>query len=207
MRAFLGFGDLGLQLEGFLNEKSETSVSHYFDDYYVNENRKIFPYDHYLKVIKSYEWIVSLGYNRLWEKQKVIQSILEGGGKFLSVIHPSSFISYRANLKDGVIVYPMCNVDKGVILEEGVLLNNSVTISHDCKVGRCTYLGPGVILSGNTTIGKGCFIGSGSVISNGINIGDNSIIGIGSVITKDMKPNTSGIGNPFKILNSPLKLI
>lgn len=207
MKAYLGFGDLGLQIEGLLNETNEIMEAHYFDDRYFDNGKIIFPFKSYKDQINQYEWIVSLGYNRLQEKQIVIQTILDGGGKLLSVKHFSSFISARAILKQGVIIYPMCNIDKGVILEEGVLLNNSVTISHDCKIGRCSYLAPGVVISGNTTIGKGCFIGSGSVISNGIHIGDNVIIGIGSVVTSDIAANSSGIGNPFKSLKSPLKLI
>lgn len=207
MKAFLGFGDLGMQLEGFLLENSERVHADYFDDFLKDDNKNIFPFDFYNKYIKSYEWIVSLGYHRLKEKQTVVDLILNGGGRLLTIIHPTSFVSSRAVIKEGVVIYPMCNIDKGVLLEEGVLLNNSVTVSHDTNIGRCSYLAPGVIVSGNTTIGKGCFIGSGSVISNGVKIGDNSIIGIGSVVTSDVPANSSIIGNPGRELRKPLKLI
>lgn len=207
MKAFLGFGDLGRQLEGFLLENTEKIEATYFDDFLKDKQKKILPFESYKKYIVDYDWIVSLGYNRLMEKQIVVDYLLNESGSLLTIIHPTSFISSRSKLKQGVIIYPMCNIDKGVVLEEGVILNNSVTISHDCNIMRCSYLAPGVVVSGNSIVGKGCFIGSGSIISNGVKIGDNSIIGIGTVITSDIPPNSSVIGNPGKILKMPLKLI
>lgn len=206
MKAFLGFGDLGKQLFAFLQEKEGEIEAHYFDDNLFDNSKKIFEFKDYNNYLSKYEWVISLGYNRLLEKQFIINNILENNARLVSILHQSAFISSKANILPGTVIYPMCNIDKGVILEEGVLLNNSVIISHDTKVGRCTYIGPGVVISGNCVIGNGCFIGTGSVISNGVEIGDNSIIGIGSVVTKNIEANTNGIGNPFKKLTTPLKL-
>ena len=46
--------------------------------------------------------------------------------KILGVINAEEII-----LGKGIVIYPMCNIDQGVILKDGTLLNNSVTVSHD----------------------------------------------------------------------------
>ncbi len=207
MLAFLGFGDLGKQLFGYLQEKEGNVEAYYFDDILVDKSKNIFLFNEYQNFISKFDWVISLGYNKLAEKQQIIEKIIKNKGKLVTIIHHSSYISASASVKSGTVIYPMCNIDKNVILEEGVLLNNSVTICHDTNVGMATYIGPGVIISGNCKIGRGCFIGSGSIISNGVEIGDNSIIGIGSVVTKNIEPNTYGIGNPFRVLRNPLKII
>jgi sugar O-acyltransferase (sialic acid O-acetyltransferase NeuD family) len=206
MKAFLGFGDLGKQILGFLQEKEAILEAHYFDDNFISTSNFYFPFNAYIDNLLNYEWIISLGYNNLILKQEIIKKILNFNGKLTTIIHDTSYISPRAKILQGVIIYPMCNIDKGVLIEEGVILNNSVIVSHDSRIGRASYVGPGVVISGNCIIGKSVFIGSGSVISNGIEIGDNSIIGIGSVVIKNIKSNSNGIGNPFKILKTPLTL-
>ena len=100
-----------------------------------------------------------------------------------------------------------CFFDDLIFVEAGVLINNSVTVSHNSTIGACSYISPGVIISGNVQIGSACFIGTGSLISNGITIGNNSTIGIGSVITHNIPPNSNILGNPAKFLNKPLKLL
>ncbi len=101
---------------------------------------------------------------------------------------------------------PMCNIDQFVCVENGVILNNSTTISHNTFIGTCTFFAPGVTLAGSVKIGKLCFVGIGSVVANNVTVGDKVKITIGTNITKDVQENLSVIGNPFKILNQNFKL-
>jgi maltose O-acetyltransferase len=48
------------------------------------------------------------------------------------------------------------------------------------------------------SIGDDCWIGGGAIISPGITIGDRCIVGAGAVVTKDIPPDTIGLGNPAK---------
>jgi sugar O-acyltransferase (sialic acid O-acetyltransferase NeuD family) len=208
MKAFLGYGELGRQIQAFLEEEDNEKINAcFFDDLIFDDSKEIRSYDSFTEYIQDYEWIVSLGYKHLMEKQRVINILLSKNAKLVTLKHSSSYISKKAQIKDGVIIYPMCNIDKEVIVEAGVLINNSVTVSHNSTIGACSYISPGVIISGNVQIGSACFIGTGSLISNGITIGNNSTIGIGSVITHNIPPNSNILGNPAKFLNKPLKLL
>jgi sugar O-acyltransferase (sialic acid O-acetyltransferase NeuD family) len=207
MKAFLGYGALGIQIEAFLKEDNPQFEAQYFDDNYISKNLPSIPFNHFKDNILKYEWLITLGYKHLHLKQQLLKTIKENGGSFFSMIHKNAFVAPSANIKEGVVVYPMCNIDKDVVIKECSLINNSVIISHNTTIGQCCYISPGVTISGNVTIGNGTFIGAGTIIGNGITIGNNVVIGAGSVVTKDIEEGVNAIGNPLKKLSKPLILL
>ncbi|MBK7503882.1 MAG: acetyltransferase [Bacteroidetes bacterium] len=206
MKAFLGYGALGIQIEAFLKEDNPQFEVQYFDDDYISNNLPSIPFNHFKDNILKYEWLITLGYKHLPLKQKLLNTIKENGGSFFSMIHKSAYVAPSANINEGVVVYPLCNIDKDVVIKECSLINNSVIISHNTTIGQCCYISPGVTISGNVSIGDGTFIGAGTIIANGITIGNNVVIGIGSVITKNIEDRMNVIGNPLKILGKPINL-
>jgi sugar O-acyltransferase (sialic acid O-acetyltransferase NeuD family) len=207
--AFIGFGNLGKQIYNMISMSKKIEEYIFFDDLLLKEgNSKSFPFFDYSKDdFKDYDFYVTLGYKSLQEKSKIIGKLITLKRSLPGYIHNTAFINQTAQLKDGIFIYPMCNIDMNVTIGYGVILNNSVTISHDNVIGDCSYLSPGVIVSGFVEIGKATFLGSGSIISNNIKIGSNVIIGAGTVVTRDIPDNSSVIGNPMKILNKKINLI
>lgn len=204
--AVIGNGDLGIQLLGFLNPTIEFSIV-YFDDFHKQNNQTHFPFSKWSdEKFSDYNFIVGLGYKNLVVKNKLIRDLDNLNRKLLSFCHTSSFVNKSAKIGQSVFVYPMCNIDRNVTLNDGVVLNNSTLVSHDSFIGKCTYISPGVTISGRVTIGENCFIGAGTTIANDVIIGNNVIIGIGSVVTSNIPQNLSVIGSPLKILKKPLKL-
>jgi carbonic anhydrase/acetyltransferase-like protein (isoleucine patch superfamily) len=57
-------------------------------------------------------------------------------------------------------------------------------VSHDSKVGSCSFLGPNTAIAGNVSIGNSCFLGIGTIVKDNISITDNCIIGAGSLVIK-----------------------
>jgi sugar O-acyltransferase (sialic acid O-acetyltransferase NeuD family) len=207
--AFVGYGELGKQLLGFAEEILKPSEIIIFDDdAYVSNLTNAFPFqDYILEKFHEYNFIIGLGYKHLQKKKQIIDLLKEKGRKMPSIIHPTCFVSKSAKIGEAVYAYPMCNIDKNVIIEAGTLLNNSVTISHDNQIGECCYFSPSITTSGFVKIGNCSFIGTGSIISNNISIGKNTIIGIGSVLIKDLPNNYSALGNPAKYFDKKLKII
>ncbi len=206
--AFVGFGELGGQLHNLVQETlGQPIVITCFDDTLTPDGKTVFPFKNYVdEKFNQHNFFIGLGYKYLEQKNEILNLLQNRGNKLPSIIHSSCYVSAKAIIKAACYLYPLCNIDKGVVIEKGVLLNNSVTISHDCHIGECCYLSPGVILSGGVTIGENTFIGSGAVLSNGIKIGKNVIIGIGSVVTKDVPDNASVIGNPAVVLPAKLNI-
>jgi sugar O-acyltransferase (sialic acid O-acetyltransferase NeuD family) len=206
--AIIGYGELGRQLHAFIQAMDAPEVTVFFDDgCYDRKEPNAFPFNDYLQEqFADYAFFIGLGYKQLAAKEKILQQLLSAGRNLPSLVHHTAWIAPTAHIGQAVYVYPLCNIDKNVVLAPGALLNNSVTISHDSVVGQCSYLSPGVVVCGFTQIGSGSFIGAGTTLANHVSLGSNVVVGIGSVVTQNIPDGTHCIGNPLKLLNKPIKL-
>jgi sugar O-acyltransferase (sialic acid O-acetyltransferase NeuD family) len=204
--AFVGYGELGKQYHTFLEIKEFDNVV-YFDDFLFDlKNSKAMPFKAYISdSFEDFSYYIALGYKHLKLKKNIIEEL--GTAILPESIHQSAYVSPAATIEKAVFVYPMSNIDKGVRIGFGSLLNNSSVVSHDCTIGACCYISPGVVLSGQVSVGDCTFIGTGSVVANGINIGKNVTIGIGTVVTKNIPDNSIVIGNPMRFLSNKLEII
>ncbi|MFA0083557.1 acyltransferase [Vibrio breoganii] len=99
-------------------------------------------------------------------------------------------IGDNVTIKSGVQVWD------GITIEDNVFIGPNVTFSNDKKPRSKQY--PEVF--SKTRIEKNVSIGANATILPGITIGEFAMIGAGSVVTKDVKANTTVIGNPAKEL-------
>ena len=200
----IGYGALGLQMEHFIWEQAagQDIIFFYFDDKLLAEKKKnAYPFNSFINdEFIDLDFYIGLGYYHLQLKSNIIRQLKENNFRSPPLIHKSSFIHSTAEIGAGACIYPMCNIGIFTKIADGVLINNSVTISHDSIIGTGTFISPGAILSGRVEIGENCFIGSGVIISNDVKIGDNVTVGIGSVISKNVESNSSVIGNPMKLI-------
>ncbi len=204
----IGYGDLGVQFQKMIIGDSKEEVKFLFFDDKKHElsPESVSPFYGYRENDDpEVEYIVCLGYHHLKLKREIIAELKGSGRKLYSLIHSTAYISKSAKIGDGVAIYPLCNVDEGCVIEDGVLLNNSSVVSHDTLIGNSSYFGAGVIISGMVRIGECTFIGSGTATANSLSIGSYCKIGVGSVITKSIPDDTQGVGNPFRSVSILLK--
>ncbi len=205
----VGYGAVGKQVEKLLIQSGipENNIFYFDDQFKVDENQHKFKFADFTDArFRELHFLPTIGYLSLNIKQQVFEKLVKSGLNIHSFIHQTAFVNPSATIGRGVIIYPMSNIDQNVILEDGVLLNNSCVISHDSRIREGSYLSPGVVVSGFVDVGAYCFVGSNSTISNGIAIGDNCSIGIASCIIKNIEPNQTVIGNPA-VAKSKIKLI
>ncbi|MFM2360569.1 MAG: hypothetical protein RLY16_2562 [Bacteroidota bacterium] len=197
----IGFGSVGKQLYNTLLECDYTADQIYIfaDDMAHNDAERKFPFNAYQEErFKDLHFIPTLGYLSKNLRYKVLAYLKEKGYQIFSFVHPTAFVSKNATIGKGVIIYPLCNIDQGAVIDDGAIILNSSIIAHDTYVGKCCYLAPGVCMSGFIRLEELCFIGSGAVIANNITIGRNSTIGMATCLTKSIDENSFVIGNPFK---------
>ncbi len=206
--AIIGYGELGRQLHAFINDRYAPASTVFFDDgCYERKELNAFPFNDYLQEqFADHAFFIGLGYRQLTAKAAVLQQLQAVGRQLPSLVHATAWVAPTAHIGEAVYVYPLCNIDKNVVLQAGTLLNNTVTVSHDSVVGGCSYLSPGVVLCGFTQVGSGSFIGAGTVIANNVVLGNQVVAGIGSIITQNLPDGTHCIGNPLKILTKPIQL-
>ena len=204
---FVGFGSLGKSVANLLKFSSNFKLLK-FDDNLTNLNtRNAFSFEDFQKeTFMNNNFYLGIGYKNFDTKSKILDRLRILKRSLPHFIHKSAHFDVSAKIGKGCYIFPMSNIDRNVILKDGVLINNSVIISHDSIIGEGSYISPGVIVSGNVSIGKYTFIGSGAVIRDGISIGDNCIVGMNSSVQFDIPSESNVIGNPLKFLKKKLLL-
>ncbi len=206
--AYVGFGELGRQIADMLSTTGTPHERIVFDDAcHKLGMTNSHPFEHYADdEFAGLQFQVCLGYKHLTMKSEILRRLIDLNRTVPAYVHPTAFVSPSATLGQGTVLYPLCNLGKEAAVGHCVLLNNSVTVSHNTKIGDGCYLSPGVVTSGFVTIGRNVFIGSGAVISNNVTIGDDAMVAIGTVVTRDVPAGTSAIGNPMRLRERRLNL-
>ncbi len=204
----IGFGALGELILGLLSTVPSPEQIVFFDDVLHGQGAEnSFPFERFVEArFADCEFYVGLGYRHLPRKEEILRQLRTAGRRTPALVHPSSQVHPTCRLGDGCLVYPLCNLGQEVELDAGVLLNNSVVVSHNSRIGDAAYLSPGVVLSGHVTIGAAAFLGSGVLVANQRRIGPRARVGIGAVVTRDVPDGASAIGNPLRLLKRPLEL-
>ena len=94
--------------------------------------------------------------------------------RFVTLVHPTSYVSRRARLGHGVVVYQNCTISNNVSLGDHVLVLPNTVISHDDVLGDYTVV-TGSVIAGNVTVGRSCYLGSNSSIHHAVTIGEGSL--------------------------------
>ncbi len=202
----IGYGVIGQQIEHFVLEQAindKVEFFYYDDIFHAKGKKNSYPFAAFdNNKFADFDFYIGLGYHHMGLRNEIYEQLKKNQFSSPSIIHETSYIHPTAEIANGVIIYPLCNIGISVKIADGVLINNSSVISHDSSIDKGTFISPGVVISGRVSVGQCCFIGTGTMIANEIKIGNNVQIGIGTVVTANIEDNLSVIGNPMKIVKS-----
>lgn len=206
--AYVGAGQLAEQLASLLEPSlaARTFRSVYFGQPAESRaGKSVVPFDRYLDdEFSDCEFYLALGYRQLALKRSVLRALRGKGRALPSLIHSAAYVHPSAKIDQGCAIYPGAVVGPDCAIQGGVLLNTSVNLAHDVRIGETSYLSPSVTASGFCSIGAECFLGTGTLLANDLTIGDRCRLGIGSVVTHTLPHDTQGLGNPFRIVRFEL---
>ena len=138
--------------------------------------------------LKNYDvFFVAIGDNQI--RHDKIKWLIKEKVKIVSLIHPRATISKFSSLGVGTCVMANAVVNPGTLIKEGVIINTSSSIDHDCSIENYAHISPNCSLSGSVKIGKFTHLGTGTSVHPGINIGQNVKTGISSKIYRDIIDN------------------
>jgi len=132
-----------------------------------------------VRLLRAIDWLARVGI-RNW----------------LTVVHPSAFVSPSAELCEGVFVGPLVSIASNTRVGRHTRIGRSSSIGHDVEIEDFCRLGPSVSIPGNVTVCEGTTIGIGACFLGGVQVGARSLVGAGSVVTRNVEPGTQVWGSP-----------
>lgn len=192
--------NLALQCEGY---NKEYVIKGFIDDNLESMNGLV-GYPPVIGRIDDYKikhddvFVCSIG--SVHSKKKCIDSIVERGGSFISLIHPTSLINPHAKFGLGCQVFPFAQIGSEAVIGNYVLLQSYAGIAHDVTVGDYTRIDTHVLCVGGVTIGNRVTLHTAAIINHGVTIEDDATVGAASFVIKRVKQGTSVFGTPAKII-------
>lgn len=131
-------------------------------------------------------------------KYLYVQKILNKGGEFISLVHPTAILGNNAKIGKGCIIGAYANLSCDTIIGDYVTFSIKAAMGHDSSIGDFTHIGALTNISGFVKIGKKVTIHPCCNIIPHRKIGDTSTIGTGSVVLNNVKTGVTVFGNPAK---------
>lgn len=160
-----------------------------------------------LRVLGGAEWLVahprvacSIGVGNPAAKRKIHERLRST--RFATLVHPRAWIGERVVLGDGAIVCANATATCDISMGAHAIVNLSVTIGHDARLGDYATLAPSVNVSGYAQVGVGCDIGTGAALIPGVKVGSWSVVGAGSIVVRDLPENVTAVGAPARVIKT-----
>lgn len=179
------------QIKGFLDDKKDA-----LDEFHS-----------YLPILDSYEnYIVKTddvficAFGDVLSKKKCIQMILDKGGKFITLVHPSAHVDATAKIGIGSIVLNNAFVGAGSNIGDFVLIQVSTVIGHDVKIGNYSRIDCHAVCVGGIILEDEVTIHTSAIVNHNVVVEKGAHVGAGSFVIRKVKENTTVYGNPARKL-------
>lgn len=134
------------------------------------------------------------------DRKKTTEIILNKGGKFINLIHPTAIVSPSAKIGKGVAIKAFSSLASDVTIGDFVYLQSSVIIGHDVKIGNYCQVNSFSFFAGYVQVEDLCTINAGAKLIQNVKVGKGAVVGIGSVVLTRVKSETTVFGVPAKII-------
>ena len=108
------------------------------------------------------EFIPAFGNNEF--RLQWINRIEEAGGKLATLIHPSAYVSPKAQVSSGCVILPGAIVNTGSKVGKGCIINLGATVDHDVVIEDGAHLCVRCIVKGENRISRCEKIEAGEII-------------------------------------------
>jgi sugar O-acyltransferase (sialic acid O-acetyltransferase NeuD family) len=134
-------------------------------------------------------------------KVKLFQFAAESGAQFPAVISPTAYVSKRAKIGEGTVIFHNSVVNSLAVIGENSIVNTGAVVEHDTTIGDHTHISPGSVINGHCRIGNRTLIGSGTVVIQQVSIGDDIVVGANSTVIRDLSEPGIYAGSPARKIN------
>ena len=133
------------------------------------------------------------------ERYKEISYAKKNNLELINAIHPTAYLMTDVLIKKNVILHEHSYIGYRTELYDGVIIDGA-HLGHHNVIKDCSEIVTGAVLGGNVTIGKFSRVYVGATIINRIQVGDNSIVGAGSIVSSNVIDNSVVAQKPGKMI-------
>lgn len=134
-------------------------------------------------------------------RRPCMESILQRGGEFLTLIHHTARIGTNVRLGKGCMVGAFTTIAADAHIGDYNFIQSNMIIGHDVVVGDWNRIDSHVMLIGGITVGHDNMIHTSAVINHEVHIGNHTHIGACSFVTRNVEDNWTVFGNPARRLS------
>jgi len=131
-------------------------------------------------------------------KRRCINKILDKGGEFITLIHPTASVSKFSKIGRGCMIAPRVGIGTETEIGDFCLIQDNAIIGHDVRVGDFCRIDCNVVLIAGVKLEEGVCVHTSSVVNHNVHIGKDAMVGALSFVIRNVKPGTSVQGNPAK---------
>lgn len=113
-------------------------------------------------------------------RRRVAEQLVDRGGRFLTLVHPTAIVTSNARIGSGSILCPGAIVSDSATMGRFVLVNYHASLAHDASAGDFAVLSPYATLGGFAKIGDDVFLGLHASVGPRIEIGSRSKVSANS---------------------------
>ena len=128
-------------------------------------------------------------------KKKLINIILQHGGKFINLIHKTAIVHGNVNMGLGNILSPHVLIHDHVIIGNYVTFNVNSMMGHDSSIDNYSSIMGNVIINGYAKIGENVYMATSSIALPHSKIEDDAFVGVSSVVFKRVRKGNRVFGN------------
>lgn len=143
-------------------------------------------------------FVVSIGNVQI--KKKVTNQIIDKGGEFYTLIHPSASIAPDAKVGKGCVIMHHAFLGSKSTCGDYVLVQLSAVVGHDVTIGHNCRIDCHVVLVGGIVLKDDVTIHTSAVINQKVTVGKGANVAACSFVIRNVKENTTVFGNPARKL-------
>ncbi len=131
-------------------------------------------------------------------RKKHFNSLIKKWAKFVSIIHPSSFIEQEVIIWNNVSIWAMAYININTTIWNNTIINDWTIIEHDNNIWENCHVAPWVVTAWWINIWNNVSVWMWSLIMEDLEIVNDSIIWAWSNVIKNISKPWIYIWNPAK---------
>lgn len=131
-------------------------------------------------------------------RKSCMENILNKGGEFMTMIHPTSRIGTNVKIGKGCYVGAYTIIAADANIGDYNFIQSHTIVGHDVRIGTFNRIDSYVMLVGGTVIGNCCVLNTRAMINHNVEVGDGAHVGACSLVIQNVNPGITVFGIPAR---------